>query len=198
MPELPPRHARPLVGVFVGGRSRRMGRDKATIRVGPETLLARTVRVAARVGDVVLVGGEGAPGQFPELQRLPDRPAGLGPAAGLNALLLEAASRGVEEALALAVDHPFLEAADLQALLAAPPAAARAVRRGRHWEPFLARYRVADALGALAPLLATPPVHLQRLLDRIGEPLDETQLGARALRDWDRPEDLAADGHALE
>ncbi|MEO0323601.1 MAG: NTP transferase domain-containing protein, partial [Myxococcota bacterium] len=58
MPELPPRHARPLVGVFVGGRSRRMGRDKATIRVGPETLLARTVRVAARVGDVVLVGGD--------------------------------------------------------------------------------------------------------------------------------------------
>ncbi len=175
-----------------------MGRDKAGLRVGHETLLLRTVRIARSAGDVVLVGELWGPEiDALELPRLSDRPPGLGPAAGLNALLREAEARGHAEVLALAVDHPFLSEADLAALLAPPPAPARAVRRGRHWEPFLARYGVQEALAALAPLFDTPPVHLQRLLDRIGVPFDEGLLGPRALRDWDRPEDLAADGHEI-
>lgn len=44
--------------VLVGGRSRRMGRDKATLVIGGRTLVQRAVDalVAARVSEIVLVG----------------------------------------------------------------------------------------------------------------------------------------------
>ncbi len=106
--------------VLCGGRSTRMGRDKAALAFGGETLLARVVRLVSQAADdVVLVAREGQ--ALPEgagleswssgrpLPRIVRDPAeGLGPLAGLAVGL--GAVRG-ERALVVACDLPLLRPA---------------------------------------------------------------------------------------
>ena len=69
--------------VLCGGRSSRMGRDKATLSFGDETLLARVVRTAQMVVDDVVVVGE-SDAVWPDgVQVVRDPVDGLGPLAGL-------------------------------------------------------------------------------------------------------------------
>jgi len=92
--------------VLCGGRSRRMGRDKAALPFGEETMLERVVRIVGPVVDeVILVAREGqqVPGEFHGIIR--DPAEGLGPLAGLAAGL--AAMRS-ERAFLTSCDVPFL------------------------------------------------------------------------------------------
>jgi molybdopterin-guanine dinucleotide biosynthesis protein A len=101
--------------VLAGGRSRRMGRDKASLPFGEETLLDRVVRTAREVvGQVVVVAREGQelPGDFPVVAR--DPAEGLGPLAGITAGL---AATGAERAFVTACDTPFLTPAFIRFLL---------------------------------------------------------------------------------
>jgi molybdopterin-guanine dinucleotide biosynthesis protein A len=104
--------------VLCGGRSTRMGRDKAALPFGNETLLARVVRLVSEVADdVVLVAREGQAlpeglesstraGSPPRIVR--DPAEGLGPLAGIAVGL--GAIRG-ERALVVACDMPLLRPA---------------------------------------------------------------------------------------
>ncbi len=96
--------------ILAGGRSVRMGRDKALLRINGETLLARTTRLAREAGaaPVYISGREGVPGA------LPDRHPGHGPLEGV-ATALETAPPG--RVLVLAVDLPALDAPFLHWLL---------------------------------------------------------------------------------
>jgi len=101
----------PVVGVLAGGRSRRLGRDKAALRVAGEPLLARTLHLARAAGLDVAVAGRTAGqvrellgGRVDSLSCLPDEEPGLGPLGGILTLL-RALDRPV---LAVAVDLPRL------------------------------------------------------------------------------------------
>jgi molybdopterin-guanine dinucleotide biosynthesis protein A len=100
--------------VLVGGRSSRMGQDKALLQWNSHPLVEE---VAARVrdvaGNVALVG---APGRYQALglECLPDLRPGLGPLAGIEAAL--ASGRG-ELNLVVACDMPGLESRWLRTLL---------------------------------------------------------------------------------
>lgn len=110
----------PLYGlVLAGGRSTRMGRDKATLAYQGRsqleaawTLLAPHVAerfVSVRTDQV----GDPARARYPQIV---DRPEGAGPAAGI----LAAQTAHPQAAwLVLACDLPFLDAGTLDALLAA-------------------------------------------------------------------------------
>ena len=92
--------------VLCGGRSRRMGRDKAALPFGDETMLERVVRIVRPVVDeVILVAREGQQvvGGFRDIVR--DPAEGLGPLAGLAAGL--AAMRS-ERAFLTSSDVPLL------------------------------------------------------------------------------------------
>jgi molybdenum cofactor guanylyltransferase len=96
--------------VLCGGRSSRMGRPKAWLPLGPETLLQRTVRILREALEPVVVVA--APGQ--ELPILPeqvqiarDDQAYLGPLNGLAAGLAALAGRA-EVAYLSSCDVPFL------------------------------------------------------------------------------------------
>jgi len=93
--------------VLCGGRGTRIGRDKASLPFGPETLLARVVRLVREVADdVVLVAREGQP--LPAgFEAARDPAEGLGPLAGIAVGLGEV--RG-ERALVVACDMPLLRA----------------------------------------------------------------------------------------
>ena len=100
--------------VLVGGRSVRMGEDKARLRVDSRFLVevvANAVEQAA--GSVTLIGH---PESFADLrfECLPDVRTGLGPLAGLEAAL---ASERAELNLVAGCDMPDIRSSDLLSLL---------------------------------------------------------------------------------
>ncbi len=133
-----------LVGaVLVGGRSGRMGRDKAGFELGGESLAGRAQRVLAPLVGELLVVGEGADLHRRQGSRaVGDRVAGGGPLAGLDAALAAADGRPV---LLLACDLPAVQPAHLTRLLEArqgreAPCAAVVAVEPRGPQPLLAIY----------------------------------------------------------
>jgi molybdenum cofactor guanylyltransferase len=100
--------------VLVGGRSARMGRDKALLRWDSHALVEEVAaKVRSVAGNVALVG---PPERYRELgfECLPDVRSGLGPLAGIEAAL---ASGRAELNLITACDMPGVEADWLRRLL---------------------------------------------------------------------------------
>jgi molybdopterin-guanine dinucleotide biosynthesis protein A len=75
--------------ILAGGRSRRMGRDKATLPVGELTLTQHLAHRLAAVVDETLVAAGDAPADS-ELKQVIDRVPEAGPLAGMHAGLLAA------------------------------------------------------------------------------------------------------------
>jgi len=105
--------------VFCGGESRRMGRDKALLELGGESLVTRAAaRLDELAGEVVLASGVRP--RYPETGRtcVLDSGADLGPLGGLDAALDHAEHHLRERVLVLACDMPDLPSALLARLLA--------------------------------------------------------------------------------
>jgi molybdenum cofactor guanylyltransferase len=189
---------RPLVaGVFVGGRSTRMGgQPKGLLRApsdasheGSQSLVGRWRTLFTALGLRAVLVGEHPAYAHEGMPFLADARPDLGPLGGLVALLRHA---GDGDAIAVACDMPFVSAALLSRLAGAPPCAVLAPRRHGRWEPFFARFDARAALSTAERHAAGGPRSLQALLDALGAtelPLSEQE--ARELRDWDSPEDLA-------
>lgn len=139
--------------ILAGGSGRRMGAEKALVRLAGRPLVAH---VAARLGPQVerlalSANGEAARFAALGLPVLPDLPgeAGEGPLAGLRAGLAWAAREGAEALVSVATDTPFLPV-DLFARLKAPGGAAYAQSGGRaHYTAALWPVNMAPALDAL-------------------------------------------------
>lgn len=108
--------------VLVGGASRRMGRDKASIEFNGSTLLVRACAVLSEVfTSVVISGGDTAPSG---IRLMPDLVSGLGPLGGLDTAYRTAAGRDV---FLLAVDMPFVDSQTVRDIIE-PPIDAMSVR----------------------------------------------------------------------
>jgi molybdopterin-guanine dinucleotide biosynthesis protein A len=179
-----------LGGVFVGGRSSRMGHHAKGLLRAPDgrTLVARCVAILRDVGaEVVLVGRAE---EYVELDVavVEDEPPGIGPLGGLVALLHRATGRSV---MTLASDMPFVDEALVRRFVEAPAAPIVAARRNGRWEPLCERFDSSLVLGRARAQVADGDHALYRLLDRCGAvelslPPEEKQ----KLRDWDTPEDV--------
>lgn len=192
----------PVVGILVGGQGRRMGgiaKGLLTHEGRPlvERLVAESQQATAPEGPspVFLIGNAGAY-VATRLPLLPDDPMGQGPIGGLRALLLEA-ERMRRDAIALAVDLPYVTADLIRRLcFERPGVAALAPREAGRWQPLFARYRPAPALAALEAALASGRTSLQSIFDGIGVgpdrcvELELTPEERERLRDWDRPSDM--------
>jgi molybdopterin-guanine dinucleotide biosynthesis protein A len=173
--------------VLAGGRSRRMGRDKANLPWHGSTLARRAVGLLARCADAPVIAVCAAD---QELSHLPDwvdvvRDAepGLGPLAGLAAGLAAAGARAPVAAVC-AVDAPLAHPAVLEALLAALGEAPAVVpRSGGRLQPLFAVYRTD-----LAPLASEMVAAGERRAAALGD-----RAGARVM---DRAELLALHGVA--
>jgi molybdopterin-guanine dinucleotide biosynthesis protein A len=188
------RIARGVLGIFVGGRGRRMGGvQKALLRApdSAEPLVARLARIGRALElEVVLVGaaelGDAAAG----LVQLRDA-ADIGPLGGLMSLLAHAGER---PALGLACDMPFVSS-ELLARLAdeAPEAALLAPRDPQtgKWQALFARYAGPRVSPFVQSALQRSDHSFQTLFERV--PAVELSLGPSEhaqLRDWDTPDDL--------
>ncbi len=100
--------------ILCGGQSSRMGRDKAALPFGPDTLLTRVVQAVQVVaGDVVIVG-DTSQSMPAGIRIVSDAIPGLGP---LAALATGLASVRAERSLVVACDMPLLVPAVLRRLL---------------------------------------------------------------------------------
>ena len=189
--------ARLVVGLFVGGRGRRMGGVAKGNLLGYDgrPLLSRltsVVTLALPGAPIVLVGAAAAYADR-GLRALEDTPVGVGPIGGLAALLTFAREQGHQSALALSCDLPYLDAGMIRRLASEfEDAHALAPREAERWSPLTARY-AESALPAVLEGIAQGVHSLQRVFERLGAGARELPLSAeerRALRDWDRPEDM--------
>jgi molybdopterin-guanine dinucleotide biosynthesis protein A len=196
------RDSRRIVGgIFVGGRSSRMGEPKGLMRApaseghAASTLVERAAAVLRGVGAEVVLVGERAEYAHLGLPALADAVPGVGPLGGLVALL-DFADDGI--VIACACDMPYVNEVLARRLLDAPPAAVVAPFAGGVLQPLFARYdarlcrpvarrRAEDAArgGSTA---------LQGVLRELGAvSLQISPDEERWLVDWDTPHDISYD-----
>lgn len=128
--------------VLAGGRSSRMGTDKAFLDIGGERLVDRQVRLLREAGanPVFLSGRERVDYPGVEAELIYDTVVGLGPLAGIVAAL---ARTETTHLLVLAVDLPRISPEFLRKLIGSCTRGGGAVpRRDRGWEPLCAVYPV--------------------------------------------------------
>jgi molybdopterin-guanine dinucleotide biosynthesis protein A len=138
--------------ILAGGKSSRMGSDKAFLRLGDETLLSRALKAAGAVaGDVRIVGD---PEKFAGFGRVAeDVYRERGPLGGIHGAL---SSSTTELNLILAVDLPFVGPKFLEYLLSRARESGATVtvpRTGAGLQPLCAAYRRGFADAAEQSLL---------------------------------------------
>lgn len=173
--------------VVAGGRSSRLGRDKASLALAGRTLLERVVSQVPVGIPVVVVGDD--PGTLPAHVRVVrEEPAFGGPVAALAAGLAHART---EQVVMLAVDMPHGPAiADRLLAALADHEAAVPVDSDGHWQQLVSAYR-ADALRrALGELPSADGASMRAMLERLDVALIAIE-DDRLLTDIDTPEDLA-------
>lgn len=128
------------VFVLAGGKSRRMGTDKAFVELAGRTLLERALELAGEVTpEVCIVGSAEKFARFGRVveDEFPDH----GPLGGIHAAL-RASTNDLN--LILAVDLPLMEIRFLKYLVeeaAASKAVVTVPRSGGEWQPLCAVYR---------------------------------------------------------
>lgn len=197
-----------LGAVLAGGKSTRMGRDKALLRRAAGdadagraeiTFLDHAVQRLLPLTRHVVVLGRTIPAghvaaaeasALPPVIGLPDRKPSLGPAMGVATALRFAADRGFDAVLVTPVDMPDLTAEHLRLLIGGwqdrggPTAAAF---RDNMPEPLLAIYptSLADSIGTLAD---SADRSLFRWLSR--QEVSLVPLPIEAAKNVNRPSDL--------
>lgn len=195
-----------LVGIFVGGRSSRMGRAKGLIPApqgvrelseegaSTGTLIERLLVISEQVVGcpTVLVGRHA---EYEGLGRpmVEDSMENAGPLGGLVTLLAEAERRGCSHAVALACDLPYLSGELLRRLVCSPaPELVVCPRSEGKYQPLFARYSVECAALARA-CLARNELGLQPIIKAFStHVLDVDETEQVQLIDWDTPEDIQA------
>ncbi len=149
--------------VLTGGRSRRLGVDKATLVLDGETLARRAARRLGATCSPVLEAGDGVTG----LEAVRESPAGAGPLAGLAAAGEWLRARGHHiPAVLLAVDLPLIDEPFLRWLRDRPGAPTAVLRVDGRLQPVCARYG-PDALLAAGSLVTGGIRALRELFDVI-------------------------------
>lgn len=176
-----------VAAILAGGRSERMGSEKALLAAAGVTLLEHLLeRLRPRFEELwISVAASGpSPGLSEAIERarerlrgrlvvVPDRREAAGPLAGVEAILEIAEARGLEHVLVIGVDTPSVDERLLDLLLSSasrPGVTAAAPRWSGGVEPTCAvygrlllpaaRHRLGTGLGSLRGLLEEPGVVL--------------------------------------
>lgn len=184
------------LGIFVGGKSSRMGgRPKGLLPFpgSQQTLVERMAELATALGlTPVLVGAAAAyEALLPDVARIADEPAEIGPLGGLHGLLCST----VGQALVVACDMPHLSQALLTRLMEEQPSADVLAARssGGLWEPMCARYAAQRVAPQLELAIAEGVRSFQALFARLSVAELVLSDGERSqLRDWDSPGDIGS------
>lgn len=175
--------------LLAGGKSSRMGRDKAALPFRGLTLLEWQVQKlrSLGIGDIMLSGSRGC---AEGVRVIPDEYPDRGPLGGLHACMKAAQT---PDCLVLSVDVPLVPPQTLTELIRTHQkrgAAVTLLRHGDKWEPLIGvyqsgLYRVAE------PLLQGRNTAVRRLLDETGFQLVDWPVNEELLLNCNTPEDYA-------
>jgi molybdopterin-guanine dinucleotide biosynthesis protein A len=171
--------------LLTGGASRRMGFDKALIRIDGELLSMRIARLAQTVAEPVLEVGPG----YTELTTAPETEPGSGPLAAIADGVAALRAVGFSgPALILATDLVLIDTATLAALAHWPGAGSVVPLHENRPQPLCARWSAVH-LDAVAEMVAAGERSLAPFLAQPGITVTDT-IDAGKLQDADTPEDL--------
>ncbi len=188
--------------VLAGGQSRRMGTNKALLKIDGTTIIERAVSVLCSVFDeVIIIANDPAPYSFPGIKVYPDIHAGAGSLGGLHTAIIKSASPFT---FVTACDMPFLDADCIKRLLSLPRQGYDALVPfiGGRFHPMHGLYSnscagVAETMireGNLRINSMLEKIHVKRLLeaDFIGLPI------STSVENVNTEEDLKRHGYGLE
>lgn len=186
-----------LAVIMAGGDSQRMGRDKASLVLGEQTLMQRVAEIMQVVFPQVVVSVR-TPRADIALPQVCDVFSDLGPLAGLCAGLDYASQNGVPWIFAVATDMPFLRPALIEQLANYRSGVDAVVPLvDGHPQPLAAFYSI-DALPAVRALATGEGKRsLRAALERLqvayvhAADLITADPGLDSFVDLDTPEDLA-------
>jgi molybdopterin-guanine dinucleotide biosynthesis protein A len=196
-------HPEPLTTggiVLCGGQSKRMGRPKAWLPFGEETMLRRVVRLLAQVVKpivVVAAPGQDVPPVPHDVQIVRDEEQGRGPLQGLAAGLSALAGQ-VEAAYLSSCDVPFLQTAFVRRLIDLLGSHAICVPRvGEHHHPLAAVYRLGvrpTVFQLLAENRLRPFFLFEAVSTRVVEAAELADIdpGFQSLRNLNTPDEYEA------
>lgn len=190
-----------LAVIMAGGDSQRMGRDKASLVLGEQTLMQRVAEIMQVVFPQVVVSVR-TPRADIALPQVCDVFSDLGPLAGLCAGLDYASQDGVPWIFAVATDMPFLRPALIEQLANYRSGVDAVVPLvDGHPQPLAAFYSI-DALPAVRALATGEGKRsLRAALERLqvayvhAADLITADPGLDSFVDLDTPEDLAKAKH---
>ena len=181
--------------ILAGGKSTRMGEDKAFVMLEGRTLLARVINSARSVTPNVRIIGD--PAKFASFAPVvEDIFPGCGPLAGIHAALHDTSA---DLTIILAVDLPFVSPALLRFLIEraeqSPASAAIVPRVDQLWQPLCAVYRRQFAGPAESALRAghykIDPLFSESTTHAIEErDLQDAGLSPRLFLNVNTPQDL--------
>ena len=184
--------------VLCGGRSSRMGRSKASLMLGGESLLRRAVRTLLEVASPVVVvaaDGQALPALPPEVEIITDELRSEGPLPALI-LGLRTLSGRADAAFAMACDLPFLDGETIGIILKSLELVEVAAPSADGFDhPLAAAYRLS-VLPKLLAMQAAGERKLQRLLGTVEAVRVAVEPGV--LRNLNTPADYAAALRAIE
>ncbi len=182
--------------ILAGGKSSRMGTDKAFLALNGRTLLARALDLTRSITPEVRIVGDRA--RFsPFAPIVEDIFPNCGPLGGIHAALH---SSSTDLNLILAVDLPFASLALLQYLIshaqAAPQALVTVARTSEGWQPLCAIYR-RDFAEVAEQALKQGRYKINMLFEEgktrviSQEELEQAGFATRIFQNLNTPEDLA-------
>ena len=151
--------------ILVGGKSSRMGEDKARLRFGDQTSVERIAAALRRVTRGVITVGW--PDQtLADVPSIPDLRAGWGPLAGIEAALRHAKS---QQCLIVGCDFPFVTESLFERLLSFVDDSDAVVpmQDDDRPQPLCAVYRVGTCLRAAEAAIASDQHSPRALLERV-------------------------------
>jgi len=183
------RHPGGVCGALMaGGRSTRMGRDKALLETGGKALWLRQWESLEALTARVAVVAPARPDWLPDAYSwIADLAPGGGPASGLAGAMGWAAGEGAGHVLVLAVDMPRISPGFLRSLLGAARPGVGVVPLGDHgYEPLCAVYPAGSG-GFAAECLRQGEKRVRNLVARL---VDQGSMTVRKLSFFEHEEFL--------
>jgi molybdopterin-guanine dinucleotide biosynthesis protein A len=155
--------------VLAGGKSARMGAEKAALRIGGEALLARVVRrLRLALPNVLIIGPSRLTLLAPGTPVFPDESPGLGPLGGLSTALTHTTSQYI---FLTGCDMPFVAPALVSAMATyasrSPEVDVVALRTARGIEPLHAVFARTCAPHVQERIAATDGRSMGALLEQL-------------------------------